>query len=568
MQMTTLTDFIRALFPSDGSGLIEFRALPSVERGFFRRDDLAQIMRFLRTHDGKDLYFGIASRKSPGDGSLANCTELTALFVDLDFKTTPEIEARARLETFLLRPSIIVKSGGGLHVYWLLKEALELQTEAASARSLLRRLALALGGDLSAAEPARILRVPGTLNHKYAPPRPVIIEAFNPERAYNPSDFDDVLPEESEQTKNDNGHRFNLPDEIAEGDPGRDNMLYRFGRKLKCAGLTEGEITDALLAANRARCKPKPLPEAHVREKAHHVATQPDRPDFTQNDIHDGSEEQTNIDERLTTQLADIKPEDIKWLWPFRIARGKLTMLIGDPELGKSLLTLDLAARITNRLPFPDGSPGLQGDAILLSAEDGVADTVRPRFDAAGGDPTRVHVLNAMRDRTGERLFDLGRDLPRLERAITQTQAALVIVDPISAYLSAKTDSYRDAEVRRVLAPLAALANRTSAAVVAIMHLTKNQQTRAIYRAQGSIAFAAAARAVFAVAEDRADKERRLFVCVKMNIAKKPPALRYKIEAPEGQPITVWEAGSVEPTLIRFLVQMRQRRSAASAMRQ
>ena len=112
-------------------------------------------------------------------GALENCAELHALFIDLDFKDVPEAEARVRLGAFPLHPTMVVASGGGLHAYWLLKEPLVLPDEADTAKTLLRRLAHFFGGDLASAEPARVLRVPGSWNVKatYDPPRPVVLEA-------------------------------------------------------------------------------------------------------------------------------------------------------------------------------------------------------------------------------------------------------------------------------------------------------------------------------------------------------------------------------------------------------
>ncbi len=124
----------------------------------------------------EDVYVGIATRQDDTSGALANCLHLPALFVDLDFKTLPEAEARHRLATARPRPSLFVASGGGLHVYWTLDTPIDLSVDAANAKTLLRRVARVLTADLAAAEPARILRVPGTLNHKYEPPRPVTLE--------------------------------------------------------------------------------------------------------------------------------------------------------------------------------------------------------------------------------------------------------------------------------------------------------------------------------------------------------------------------------------------------------
>lgn len=245
----------------------------------------------------------------------------------------------------------------------------------------------------------------------------------------------------------------------------------------------------------------------------------------------------------VLVRLADVQPEEITWLWPGRIARGKLTLFVGDPGIGKSMLTMDLAARISRAATFPDGSQSPSGSVLILTAEDGLADTVRPRLDAMEGDPSRVFVLTGVRTLgdPAPGYFQLTTDLSHLEHAITEHSAVLVVIDPLSAYLGDK-DSYKDAEVRRVLGPLAMMAERTGVAVVGIMHLNKNEQRKALYRALNSIAFVAAARAVFAVAEDPDTEGRVLFLPLKMNIASKPPGLAYRLDGPriawDTEPVT------------------------------
>jgi len=97
------------------------------------------------------------------------------------------------------------------------------------------------------------------------------------------------------------------------------------------------------------------------------------------------------------TRLSDVKPEEVSWIWPGYIARGKLTLLIGDPGCGKSYLTAAITARLTTGKPWPDGAPGVPpADVLLLQAEDGLADTVRPRLDALGADPYRVIAIRAV----------------------------------------------------------------------------------------------------------------------------------------------------------------------------
>jgi len=253
----------------------------------------------------------------------------------------------------------------------------------------------------------------------------------------------------------------------------------------------------------------------------------------------------------VLVRVSDVKPQCVRWMWPGRIALGKLTLIAGDPGLGKSFLTLDIAARVTRGLPWPDdgASAPPRGGVVLLSAEDDIADTIRPRLDAAGADPASVQVLTAIKgtDADGEyqRGVDLTRDLGHVESAIRHTpDCRLVICDPISAYLGG-ADSHRNAEIRGLLTPLADLAVRQGVAVVAVTHLRKGEGP-AIYRSMGSLAFVAAARAAWAVAADRDDPARRLFLPVKNNLALDLHGLAFRIAQNAGAPRIEWESAPVE----------------------
>jgi hypothetical protein len=231
----------------------------------------------------------------------------------------------------------------------------------------------------------------------------------------------------------------------------------------------------------------------------------------------------------IIVRFQDVQPESVTWLWPGRLAAGKVALLVGDPGLGKSWIALDLAARVSTGRTMPDGCEGADGpgDALLLSAEDGMADTVRPRLDALGADVARIHALTMVRAGQHELAVSIA-DTDALELAIRKTGARLVIVDPVSAFLGA-VDSHRDAAVRGLLAPVAALAERTSTAVLGIMQLAKETQRPAIHRAVGSIAFAAAARIVLAVAADPAREDRRIMAALKLYLSARPPALAYTL---------------------------------------
>lgn len=249
------------------------------------------------------------------------------------------------------------------------------------------------------------------------------------------------------------------------------------------------------------------------------------------------------------TRFSDVQPEEVRWLWPGYLPLGKLTVLDGDPGNGKSTLTCDLAARLSSGRAMPDGGASDRGGpagVVLLSAEDGPADTIRPRLDAAGADVRRVALLECAVDGERERAVTLA-DLDLIAAAIAAVDARLVVVDPLMAYLDRGTDSYRDQDVRAVLAPLARLADRTGAAIVVIRHFSKAQHASALHRGGGSIGIIGAARVGLVVAPDpdEPDGPRRVLAVGKSNLAEKPPALAYRlVEAANGAACVVWEGAT------------------------
>jgi putative DNA primase/helicase len=231
---------------------------------------------------------------------------------------------------------------------------------------------------------------------------------------------------------------------------------------------------------------------------------------------------------------ADITPEQVDWLWPGRIARGKHTCIGGEPGDGKSQLTIFITAVITTGGYWPCGegqSP--VGSVIVLSAEDGAADTIVPRLMAAGADRNRVHLVSAVVDSGNRRAFNLQRDIEALERKIAEVgDVALVIFDPVSSYLG-KTDSHKNSEVRGVLEPLSEMGERLGVAILSVTHFSKtgsSNTTKALHRFIGSIAFTGAPRCAFAVIADAENSGRMLFLHAKNNLAAKPQGLAYRLE--------------------------------------
>lgn len=251
----------------------------------------------------------------------------------------------------------------------------------------------------------------------------------------------------------------------------------------------------------------------------------------------------------IVVRLADVQPERVRWLWPGYLPLGKLVTVDGDPGAGKSTLCLDLAARVTTRTPMPDGTEPAQGGALILSAEDGLADTIRPRLDAAGADPARVVTITEIPSADGPgRPVSLPGDLSVIEQVIHRHGVVLVIVDVLMAYLGGGVDAHRDQDIRRALHPLAAMAERTGCCVLVLRHLNKRGGTNALYRGGGSIGIVGAARAGFVIGTDPDDEsgQRRVLACAKSNLAAMPPALAYRLAGDElhGCARVSWEGAS------------------------
>lgn len=165
-----------------------------------------------------------------------------------------------------------------------------------------------------------------------------------------------------------------------------------------------------------------------------------------------------------------------------------------------------------------------------MNAEDGLADTIRPRLDAAGGDASKVLALATVADGGGHgRVLSIPEDVAIIERGIEQIGASLVVIDPLMAFLSGEINAHKDQDVRRGLAPLAKMAERTGAAVVVVRHLNKGQGGNALYRGGGSIGIIGAARSGLVVGQDPQDESRRILAPTKGNLSKKATSLMYTI---------------------------------------
>jgi putative DNA primase/helicase len=199
--------------------------------------------------------------------------------------------------------------------------------------------------------------------------------------------------------------------------------------------------------------------------------------------------------------------EKIDWLWPGWLAQGKFHLLAGQKATGKSSIVFDLAARVTVGATWPDGSPAPLGDALIWSGEDGIEDTILPRFVAAGGDLSRIYLVRTTIVNGKARPFDPSTDIPGLiEAARALPELRFVAIDPVVLALPAKSDSHKNTETRRGLQPLVDFAEHRGIALLGVTHFTKGTADHdPIERVTGSLAFGALPRCVWGASKNDDD---------------------------------------------------------------
>lgn len=220
-----------------------------------------------------------------------------------------------------------------------------------------------------------------------------------------------------------------------------------------------------------------------------------------------------NKTELKLIQMSEIEAEEVSWLWYPFIPYGKLTIIQGDPGDGKTTMVLNLAAKLTKGETLDEGMDcGEPVNVIYQTAEDGLADTVKPRLESAGADCTRIMVID-------ESDKSLSMADERIEEALKTTNAKLLILDPIQAYLGGGMDMNRANEARDMTKRLGALAEKYKCAIVLIGHMNKAGGTKAAYRGIGSIDFYAVARSVLLVGRIEGEPDKRAMVQIKNNLA-------------------------------------------------
>jgi hypothetical protein len=293
----------------------------------------------------------------------------------------------------------------------------------------------------------------------------------------------------------------------------------------------------------------------------------------------DGDEETTFDDPTeagiATTNAADVKMRNIKFLWKNRLALGVHTAVAGYGGMGKSQVMYNVIATITTGGLWPDGERAKKGRCVILSAEESPEDMIVPRLKAAGADLTLVEIVRATKDGDGrERKFNLQADLATLKKYCREKGDVLLIgFDPVSSYMGGDVDTHRNTAVRHVLDPITKAAEDIGCCILSLTHFNKGSGNKAIHRVMESAAFVNAPRASFGVFEDPENKDAVLFLLLKTNM-ERPDGLRYRVKTkkvgndPETQepiiaPYIAWDNETVSMTADEVVSKQSERKAPA-----
>lgn len=225
--------------------------------------------------------------------------------------------------------------------------------------------------------------------------------------------------------------------------------------------------------------------------------------------------------------MCDVEVESVSWLWYPFIPYGKVTIIQGDPGEGKTTLVLQIIARLTKGESIIDEKEKTPINVIYQTAEDGLADTIKPRLLSADADCSKVIVID---DRDTPLTM---RDV-RLEQAIVETSAKLVVLDPIQGFLGADVDMHRANEIRPIMKHISELAKKYKCAIILIGHMNKCSVGKSAYRGLGSIDFQAAARSVLIVGRIKDEPEIRVVCQTKSSLAPEAKAVAFRLSEENG----------------------------------
>ncbi len=421
-----------------------------------------------------------------------NATQGSVLWADLD---------KVRPDECIPEPHIAWSTSPGRYgALWRLENPTSPDTLVA----LNKQLNQSIGADC-AWNLAHFLRLPGSLNHKYSD-LPEVKITHNVTGAYQYSDFQssyqDLLKKYKPVLSASIWKLLTTTEEVKKGS--RSQVIWKLNNALYEASVPDEDIFTLL-----KQCKWNKFAgrDEQLRKEIRKCAS---------------LKKPTSTPDLVCA--ADVIPEDVTWIWYPYIARGKVTFIEGDPDLGKSFLTGKLCYHIANGVEFPESDDTIQGRVCLFNAEDGMEDTIVPRLIAMG--VNRKHVFI----KPYGSQFMIDEDGIKMMREHIQThRPEMVIIDPFSAYIDPMKDMNKANDMRAVLMKLAVVAGENKVAVVIIRHITKSRNEVALYRGSGSIDISGAARSVIYVGAHPEERNQRVLVHIKSNLAPKGDSMVYEL---------------------------------------
>lgn len=513
---------------------------------FFSREEFGTIRQFLRDYDDHDIYFcphGFNRRvRRKEEAVIPNL-----LWADLD-----HADPRKKMKP---KPTIALESSPGRFVgFWKLKKPM---TE-----SLNRRLTYYLDADPGGWDLTQVLRFPGTRNYKYSS-QPKVRTLWKDGPVHNPKAIEKLLPEDDEEQDEDNlnpaevfeAYQRKLPRWVRRelvakkitGRADRSEMLWKLENACVEAGMSLEEAFAVIKGSAWNKFAGRRNEEAQLkRELAKVVENQfkekPKGADkrYRKSDQEESDDEKDNEWGSFLKfeSMDDVVEEQLDFVWRPYLARGEVTILEGDPGLGKSYLAMMIAGSVSTgrRLISPyKGSPKTLGSVVYFDMENAAGSVTKPRLVQNGFDDFsgRYHVVQQPFSIDDHETMDL------IYEKLEEIKPSLVVFDTLNTYIG-KADTHKASDVAQAFGIFTQIARDFNCSVLVLRHLTKGGGS-AMYRGQGSIAFAGTARVVISVGVDPEDTETRAMAITKMNFAKAPQALTFRIEErPKGKSEFIW----------------------------
>lgn len=487
---------------------------------FFERKKLKDVQAFIEDNEDKDIYFcphGFSEPKRRKQYAVPP----SMLWSDLD-------EADPR--TIKIKPTIAIESSPGRFVgLWMIDEPM---TE-----ELNQRLSYAIGADKSGWDLTQVLRAPGTRNYKYtSTPRVRLMWSDGPE--YTVADLDSRMPG-AKRTSTSSGsntaadlyrkHQKQFPQwlrkELLNGKPTagkRSEMFWKIGATLIELGLEEDEVFELLKASPWNKFAGRASEDDQIRREIRKAIESHVK--GSQRVVGEDDDEENKP---LFRSMDVINREHINWLiYPY-VARGEVTIVEGDPGQGKSYMVQKWCAEICDGIasPSPRAMTPVKGKIAYFDIENSAGSVTKPRLLNNGC----VNLHNFFQC---EEPFSINDEdvMEEIEEWFERVRPLVAVFDTINTYLGG-ADAFKGHEVQQTFVKFKQLAKRYNCAVIVIRHLTKSSKDRAMYRGQGSIAFAALARVVCTVGVSPNDPEERVMAVAKINVAPFPKALTFRIRA-------------------------------------